>query len=133
MAPIAIIFGVLLGALGPALFFMSDTQSPTAFIPTGFGVALLVCGIMARNEKLRMHAMHVAALLGLIGFGVPAFMVIKALAGGATFEPVRHGGQATMSALCLIFVGLCVKSFIDARVARKLKEAEAQPSAPPQA
>jgi hypothetical protein len=127
MAPLAIVFGALLTLLGPVLYFLSDPakQSPTAFIPSGFGVALIILGVLARNDKFRMHAMHVAALLGLIGLGVPAFMVGRALVGGAAFEPVKHGGQLTMAVLCGIFVALCVKSFIDVRKARKQKEAEA--------
>lgn len=131
MAPIAMLFGVLLGVLGPSLYFLSDPekQSLTAFIPSGFGLALIVLGVVARNDKFRMHAMHGAALVGLIGFAVPAFMVGRALISGAAFDPVRHGGQAVMAALCLIFLGLCVKSFIDARTARKQKEAETPPPA----
>jgi hypothetical protein len=133
MAPIAIVFGVLLGLLGPVLYFLSDPakQSPTAFIPTGFGVVLIILGVVARNDKARMHAMHGAALVGLLGFAIPAFMVAKALIGGAEFDPVRHGGQATMAALCAVFLGLCVKSFINVRLARKKKEAEAQSNVPP--
>ncbi len=128
MAPIAIVFGGLLGLLGPLLYFLSDPtkQSLTALIPSGFGVAFIACGITARNEKARMHAMHAAAFLGLIGFAIPAFMVGRSLIGGAEFDPVKHGGQIAMAALCLIFVGLCVKSFIDARIERKRKEAESQ-------
>jgi uncharacterized membrane protein len=128
MAPIAILFGVLLGLLGPLLYFLSDPakQSLTALIPSGFGIGLFVCGIFARNEKARMHVMHAAAFLGLVGFAIPAFMVARSLIGGAEFDPVKHGGQIAMAALCLIFLGLCVKSFIDARIARKQKEAESQ-------
>jgi hypothetical protein len=131
MAPLAIGFGVLLTLLGPVLYFLSDPakQSPTAFIPSGFGIVLIVLGVIARNEKLRMHAMHGAALIGLIGFAVPAYMVSAALIRGLPFEPVKHGGQATMAVLCLLFLGLCVKSFIDARVARKQKEASFHPPA----
>ena len=29
---------------------------------------LIVCGIIARNPKLRMHVMHAAVAVGLIGF-----------------------------------------------------------------
>jgi hypothetical protein len=132
MAFYAILFGALLILLGPLLYLLSDPahQSFTAFIPSGFGVALLQLGLIARNDRYRMHAMHGAALLGLIGFAIPAFMVIRSLAGGADFVPVRHGGQIAMAVLCLIFVALCVKSFIDARIARKQKEAESQPPAP---
>jgi hypothetical protein len=32
-----------------------------------------------------------------------------------------------MAVICLIFVAWCVKSFIDARIARKQSEAEAAP------
>ena len=90
MAPIAILFGVLLGLLGPVLFFLSDPekQSPTAFIPSGFGVALIVLGVIALNEKYRMHAMHGAALIGLIGFVVPIARVgMVAAGGGFTLNP----------------------------------------------
>jgi len=129
MAPIAIVFGLLLAALGPGLYFPSDPahQSLTAFIPTAFGIALIVLGIAARNEKARMHAMHAAALLGLIGFAFPAYRVIKAIIekGNAFVVDRAIDGQVVMSALCLGFVFLCVNSFIDARIARKKREAEA--------
>ena len=131
MAPIAMIFGALLTALGPALFFLSEKPSPTAFIPSGFGIALIVCGIFARNEKARMHAMHFAALLGLVGFAFPAYRVIAA----ARTDPEKFHiespaiyGSITMSALCFIFLGLCVKSFIDARIARNRRAEEAGPA-----
>jgi hypothetical protein len=129
MAPIAIGFGALLTLLGPVLFFLSDPakQSPTAFIPSGFGIGLIVCGVLARNDKFRMHAMHVAALLGLIGFAVPAVMVALSLGRGNAFEPVKHGGQSAMAILCGVFVAMCVKSFIDVRKARKAKEAAEAP------
>jgi uncharacterized membrane protein len=121
MSPIAILFGVLLTALGPTLYALSSeaSRSPTAFIPAGFGIALIVLGILARNDNLRKHVMHVAAILGLIGFAVPAVMVGRALMGGATFEPVKHGGQLTMAVLCGVFLALCIKSFVDARKARQ--------------
>ncbi|MSQ93246.1 MAG: hypothetical protein EXR98_01675 [Gemmataceae bacterium] len=119
---------MLLALLGPALYSLStaDERSLTALIPSGFGIVLIILGVVARNEKLRMHAMHGAALVGLLGFAIPAYMVGNVLIRGSEFEPIRHGGQATMAVLCLIFLGLCVKSFIDARIARKKKEAETQ-------
>jgi hypothetical protein len=125
MASFAIVFGLLLTLLGPVLFFLSDPakQSPTAFIPSGFGVVLIVLGVLAFNPKFRMHAMHGAALVGLIGFAMPAVMVIKGLIGGDEFNLPKQG-QTAMAVLCLIFLALCVKSFIDARAARKAKEAQ---------
>jgi drug/metabolite transporter (DMT)-like permease len=131
MAPVAIAFGVLLGLLGPILFFLSDPekQSPTAFIPSGFGIALIVLGVIARNEKIRMHAMHGAALVGLLGFVLPLGRVIYASTKPEFQFGLAAGGSIGMSVLCLIFLGLCVKSFIDARIARKQKEAQIPPPA----
>jgi hypothetical protein len=133
MAPIAIVFGVLLAALGPILFFLSDPekQSPTAFIPSAFGVLLIICGILARNEKLRMHAMHAAALVGLLGFLMPLGRVIYA-ATQPTFQfGLAAGGSLTMAVLSGVFLALCIKSFIDIRILRKKQAAEAQAIAPP--
>src|SRR5438876_683753 len=80
MSLIAMVFGVFLMLLGGCLYVQSDPRAATALIPAYFGIALFVLGVLARSEKLRMHVMHVAALLGLIGFAMPAFMVIKGLA-----------------------------------------------------
>jgi hypothetical protein len=128
MSPIAIVFGLLLTLLGGGFFgyVYSDSGAiqVTALIPAFFGIPLIVAGVIALNEKYRMHAMHGAALLGLIGFAIPAYMVVKGLIQGDAFG-LAKAEQAAMAGLCVIFVGLCVKSFIAARVARKKKEAEA--------
>jgi len=123
MAPIAIAFGAMLVALGGGLFGLSPNSSPTALIPAGFGILLIICGWIARNEKARKHAMHVAAALCLVGCIMPLVMVIKNWALNGEFNPRSGGGQLAMSALCGVFLALCVKSFIDVRKARKQAEA----------
>jgi hypothetical protein len=131
MAPIAITFGALLTLLGPILFFLSDPEkrSGTAFIPTGFGVALIVLGVLAWNEAYRKHAMHAAALLALLGFVMPLGRLIYAASQPEFQFGLAAGGSLLMAVLCAIFLGLCVKSFVDARAARKQREAES--TAPP--
>ena len=127
MAPIAIGFGVLLALLSGILFAIAEHFSPTIFIPAGFGIVLICLGVIARNEKARMHAMHGAALVALTGFVVPAYRVISAKMGSGGSWAVwnrAESGQAIMSALCAIFLALCINSFIVARIARKKKEAE---------
>ena len=124
MSFLAIVFGVLLSVLGGGFFVYTGMEKVTSLIPAFFGIPLIVLGFIARNEKFRMHAMHGAALLGLIGFAMPAYMVIAGLIRGDEFGNAK-AEQTAMSALCVIFVGLCVKSFIDVRMARKRKEAEA--------
>ena len=130
MASLAIGFGVLLALLSGILFAIAEHFSPTIFIPAGFGIVLICLGVVARNEMARMHAMHGAALVGLIGFVVAAYRVISAKidSGGSWGVWNRaESGQAIMAALCAIFLGLSIRSFIEARIARKKKEAEANP------
>ena len=98
MTSIAFFFGVLLSILGGVLFGTSnpDHRSITALIPAFFGIALILLGIVARNEKARKHAMHFAALLGLVGLLGGVAMGIKALVGerAATVwgRKLRDGG-----------------------------------------
>jgi hypothetical protein len=80
--------------------------------------------VLARNDRLRMHAMHLAALLGLVGFIVPAVRAapkVGTLFDGTAERPaaIAVASQLLMALLCAVFVGLCIKSFIDARRARR--------------
>ena len=122
MSNLALIFGVLLAILGGGLF--ADSGAKTALIPAYFGAGLIVCGLIAKNEKLRMHAMHVAALIGLVGCLGGLVMVVLVFVRGNEFNPKSNGGQLAMAALCGAFLFLCVKSFIAARKARKQTEAK---------
>ena len=125
MVPIAMVFGGLLVILGLVLFGMAEVKSMTALIPSVFGLALIGLGLVARlGGKARMHAMHVAALIGLVGFVFPLVRALPPVFEGVFTLPVV--GQLIMSALCLLFVVFCVKSFIDARRARAAKGSESQ-------
>jgi hypothetical protein len=116
MASTTILFGLLLTLLGLAGYFLTATSSFTALIPALFGLPLMVLGVIARSEHARKHAMHVAALIGTLGFVGALVPLLR------TPEGVRSGvalaSQLTMVVLSGIFVALCVKSFIDARRAR---------------
>ena len=128
MSKLAITFGVLLVLLGLGLGAYTyslpevDRHSPTSFIPAIFGILLLVCGLLARNDKFRMHAMHFAALVGLVGCVMPLFMAIRTMATRTDYHRAAIGGQIVMGVLCGLFVALCVRSFIAARRARKSSE-----------
>ena len=85
---------------------------------------------MVRKDHLRKHVMHTAVLLGLVGFIGGAVMATKDQKLGdllSTGQVIRDGKdrtvstveQVVMSLLCGVFTGLCGKSFIDARRARK--------------
>ena len=118
MGPIAIVFGVLLCALGATLYALAESKSVTALIPAFFGIALIVLGVLALNEKYRMHAMHGAALLGLVGTVFPAYRVVASLLNQRDWT-LATTGQVAMAGLSAVFLALCVRSFIDARRRRK--------------
>ena len=123
MAPVTIVFGVLMILLGIIGYFATGRQSITALIPVIPGVIWLVLGVLARNERMRKHAMHAAAALSLIGFLAMARAIINLIrwqTGGA--EPARPAAvvsQAILGILFLVFLILCVRSFIGARRARR--------------
>ncbi len=125
MAKMTIGFAVVLVALGVWGFVATGSAHPTALIPVWFGLALAVCGVLARTEdaKRRMLWMHVAVTVGLLGFlgaGLRATMAVVKAHGAPLAHPVAVEDQAAMAAVCVVYVGLCVRSFIAARRSGKL-------------
>jgi nitrate/nitrite transporter NarK len=112
-------FGALLIALALAGFLGTGGSSWTALIPSFVGLPLVVLGRLSLNEHWRKHAMHAAVMVGLIGFLGGAFSFFRPLLSGGELKPMAATMQALMALVCAIFVGLCVKSFIDARITRK--------------
>ena len=104
MPRIIFTFAVIFVLLGIGAYLITGAQSWTALIPSIFGLLLAIAG--AVSLKSLKHGGHIAALVGLVGFLGTA----KSLG--------KVGVQAAFAVLSLIFVALCVKSFIDARRAR---------------
>ena len=118
MANTTIVFGVVLIVLGLGGYFGTNMVSPTALIPAAFGLLLIVFGVMARDEKRRKMAMHIAVTVGLLGFLgtiTGLFKLFTMLSGGEVARPTAVIAQSIMAILMLVYVGMCVKSFIDAR------------------
>ncbi|MDR3746036.1 MAG: hypothetical protein P4K80_07905 [Acidobacteriaceae bacterium] len=120
MAKITIGFGVVLSVLGVWGFMASGNMHWTALIPTWFGLALMFSGALAITEdaKRRMLWMHVAVTLGLLGFlgsGPRAITLLVKAHGAPLAHPLAVEAQSAMATLCLIYVALCVRSFIAAR------------------
>jgi fluoride ion exporter CrcB/FEX len=118
MANTTIGFGVVLIILGLGGYFGSGMASPTALIPAVFGVLLAILGAMSRDERRKKMTMHIAVTIGLLGFiGTVSglFELPTLLAGGAVARPMAVVSKSIMAVLMAVYVGMCVKSFIDAR------------------
>jgi fucose 4-O-acetylase-like acetyltransferase len=125
MTKLTIFFGVLLIVLGIWGFVATGSAHPTALIPVWTGLALAVAGALARtgDAKWRMAWMHVAVTVGLLGFlgaGSRAIVEMVKAHGAPLAQPVAVEDQAAMAAICLVFVLLCVRSFIAVRRTRKI-------------
>jgi len=114
--------GLLLIALGTVSYILTGGASLTAFIPAAVGALLAICGIVAmRRATLRPHAMHVAALLallGLLGTGSALLQAPGWLAGDASPRPALVA-RASMATILLVYLAFSVRSFVDARVRRR--------------
>jgi hypothetical protein len=121
MAKISLVFAALLVVLGLVGYFGTGSQFPTALIPTWFGLALAVFGWLAMSPsgKKRKLFMHINVTIGLLGFLGAAGRALssygKARSEGMEPNMIALSSQAAMAGLLLVYVLMCVKSFIDAR------------------
>jgi uncharacterized membrane protein len=121
MAKVTMLFAALLIALGLVGYLGTGSAHPTALIPTWIGLALGVFGWLAvsPNEGRRKLFMHVNVTIGLLGFLGGAVEAVRGYlhATSAGLEPDRIAlaSKATLAGLMLIYVILCVRSFIAVR------------------
>jgi glucose uptake protein GlcU len=124
MARAAILFGALLIVLGLVGYLAPDKlgevgpegTSPTALIPAGIGAILVLCGLIVEfKPATRKHVMHLAALVGLLG-AIGAVMPLRR--SNMDFSKASAVSGLLMLLLCGLFVVLCVRSFVLARIAR---------------
>ncbi len=117
MPSTAILFGrllILVGIIGYGYGMYNGNPSLTALIPAAFGLILMILGHLAvSKDNLRKHLMHVAVIVGLVGFLMPIGRIFSKI---SDFS-LNFGTSMllAMAILCLLFVVLCVKSFIAAR------------------
>ena len=118
MAKITIGLGLVLIVLGLGGYFGTGSEHFTALIPAFFGLPLGFLGVVALKEHMQKHAMHVAFVIGLLGFAgtIRGLMKLPGLrTGGELDRPAAVVIQAAMAIVCLLFVVLCVRSFIKTR------------------
>lgn len=114
----SLINALLLIALSIWGFLAADKYSPTAFIPAGFGLALLACypGVKAENKIIA----HIAVLLTLIILIALFTPLRSALEEGDGMAILRVGTMLASTAIAVVFF---IKSFIDARKQRDMRSA----------
>jgi len=125
---VSIFFGLLLVALGiwgywggdlglwePLGLARPERLSATALIPAYVGAALVVLGLLAFKESLLKHAMHGAAMVGLLGL----LAAVGRLVTTGNTKGVAGVSLIGMMLLCGLFVALCVNSFIQVRRRRR--------------
>ena len=121
MAKVTLVFAALLIALGLVGFVGTGSQHPTALIPTWFGVALGIFGLLAMSpsEARRKLFMHINVTIGLVGFLGGAIEAVRgylhATAAGIAPDQIALASKLTMAGLMFVYVLLCVRSFIAAR------------------
>ncbi|HEY5880244.1 MAG TPA: hypothetical protein VIU11_15155 [Nakamurella sp.] len=117
MTTITLATGAVLTVLGIAGYALTGAASLTALIPSLVGVLILICGVLARQEKLRRHAIHAAlavALLGALGSLMNVVKIGQVFAGTAE-RPAAIIVSTIMFVVLVAYITLGVRSFIAAR------------------
>lgn len=109
-------FGIALIVAGLGGYLLGGASSFTALIPALFGLTLVGLGWWAGRGSEKT-AMHIAAVVGLIGTLAPLSRIIPGLASGGELG-VAFWSNIAMFVISGAFFALCVKSFVDARRAR---------------
>jgi hypothetical protein len=120
MVRLTLVVGTLLILLGAGFYggiALAEGEAPsvTALIPAFAGIPIVLLGVLALRETLRMHAMHAVSVLALLGFLLPAGRLGMQVVKGAETKPTTLASLILMAVLCGGLLFFCVKSFIDAR------------------
>jgi hypothetical protein len=120
MASTTIAVGVALIITGLAGYFLTGMVSVTALIPAVFGIVLALCGLTARDETKRKHAMHGAVVVALLGFvgSVRGLLQIGDVFHGTAVRPAAVIAQTIMAVLTLGYIIIAARSFMTARSRR---------------
>jgi hypothetical protein len=110
--------GFVLIGIGVVGYVATGAASVTALIPAMLGALMLVLALVARNPAARKHAMHAAVALALVSVVGTLPRLFPALM-AREFQRPAVIAQLAMVLVLAFYVVLGVKSFIEARRARR--------------
>ena len=116
MESVSIIYGIFLIIWGVAVSFISGSNSLTSFIPSIFGLPILLFSFLTvKLPSKKKLFMHIVVSFGLIVF-IGGLDFSRGLIKGTSFNNIwADTSKLMMLTTGLIFIFLCVKSFIFAR------------------
>ena len=116
MESVSIIYGIFLIIWGVAVSFISGSNSLTSFIPSIFGLPILLFSFLTvKLPSKKKLFMHIVVSFGLIVF-IGGLDFSRGLLKGTLFNNMWADTSKLMMLITgLIFTFLCVKSFIFAR------------------
>ena len=116
MESVSIIYGIFLIIWGIAVSFISGSNSLTSFIPSMFGLPILLFSFLTvKFPSKKKLFMHIVVSFGLIVF-IGGLDFSRGLLKGTSFNNMWADTSKLMMLITgLIFTFLCVKSFIFAR------------------
>ena len=116
MESVSIIYGIFLIIWGVAVSFISGSNSLTSFIPSIFGLPILLFAFLTvKFPSKKKLFMHIVVSFGLIVF-IGGLDFSRSLLKGTSFNNIWADTSKLMMLITgLVFTFLCVKSFIFAR------------------
>jgi len=116
MESVSIIYGIFLIIWGVAVSFISGSNSLTSFIPSIFGLPILLFAFLTiKFPNKKKLFMHIVVSFGLIVF-IGGLDFSRGLLKGTSFNNMWADTSKLMMLITgLVFTFLCVKSFIFAR------------------
>ena len=118
MAQTTVGFGIFLLVLGIIGFSIKEMQTITSLLPSFFGLAFLILGIIAQRESLNKIALFLAMVVGLVGLILTSselfnlFLLLTGTEVALTAAIITH---PMMDILCIYYLGSGINSYIDAR------------------
>jgi hypothetical protein len=114
MARLTQLTGAVLIVIGVVAYIATDFASVTALLPALLGLLIGLLGLLAPRIDAGQHAIHAALVLALLG----ALGSLPRLGGLPDGEGAAVTSLITVL-VCLIYVALGVRSFINARRSRQ--------------